>query len=69
MVLKRQQQRRQAVTNEQNASPGSDGSRPILSMGDPENSEERPRDTLPVHQGNLSRGVWVIISVSEVNLQ
>lgn len=47
MVLTRQQQRRQAVTDEQNASPGaSDDSRPILGMGDRENLDQRPRDTI-----------------------
>ena len=47
MVVTRQQQRRQAVTDEQNASPGvSDDSRPILGMGDRESLDQRPRDTL-----------------------
>lgn len=47
MVLTRQQQRRQTVTDEQNTSPrASDDSRPILGMGDRENLDQRPRDTL-----------------------
>ena len=47
MVVTRKQQRRQAVTDEQNASPGvSDDSRSILGMGDRESLDQRPRDTL-----------------------
>ena len=47
MVVTRQQQRRQVVTDEQNASPGvSDDSRPILGMGDRESLDQRPRETL-----------------------
>ena len=47
MVSTRQQQRRQAVTDEQNTSPrASDDSRPILGMGNRENLDQRPRDTL-----------------------
>ena len=46
MVVTRQQQRRQAVRDEQNASPGvSVDSRPILGMGDRESLGQRPRDT------------------------
>ena len=52
MVLTRQQQRRQAVTNEQNASPGSDGRRPILGMADRENLDGRPRITLMLNHEN-----------------
>ena len=47
MVVTRQQQRRQAITDEQNASPGvSDDSRRILGMGDRVSLDQRPRDTL-----------------------
>ena len=47
MVVTRQQQRREAVTDEQNESPGvSDDSRPILGMGDRESSGQRQRESL-----------------------
>ena len=47
MVVTRQQQRRQAVTDKQNASTGvSDDSRPILGMGDRESLHQRPRESL-----------------------
>ena len=51
MVMTRQQQRRQAVTDEQNASPGAfDDSRPILGMGDRESLDQRPRESLRLNR-------------------